>query len=262
MTPSNTLKFKGEKCVGGKMSKDRVTILVGANMTGTKKEKLLVVGKSRNPRCFKNVKQLPVRYEHNKKAWMTSLIFENYLRNWDRQLKKEHKKILLLVDNCPAHPKVEGLQAIRLEFLPPNTTSVLQPMDQGIIRSLKAHYRKLQVLEIVKDSEHWRNINLLEAILLISKSWERVTCTTIANCFIHSGLRNSPTQEEFEEEDDWPLNQWIQHLASLENVLPSTFDELLHVDDDLLTTATLTDKEIVEQVQKDASPDTDEEEGA
>jgi hypothetical protein len=58
MTPNKTLKFKGEKCCGGKMSKDRITVLVVANMTGTVKKKLLVIGKSKNPRCFKNVKRL------------------------------------------------------------------------------------------------------------------------------------------------------------------------------------------------------------
>ena len=68
MTPNKTLKFKGDKCSGGKMSKDRVTVLVVANMTGTIKKKLLLIGKSKNPRCFKNVKRLPVDYRSNKNA--------------------------------------------------------------------------------------------------------------------------------------------------------------------------------------------------
>jgi hypothetical protein len=47
--------------------------------------------------------------------------------------------------NCPAHPHVKGLKSVKLVFLPPNTTSVTQPMDQGVIRNLKLHYRKLVV---------------------------------------------------------------------------------------------------------------------
>jgi hypothetical protein len=47
LTPERTLKFKGEKCVGGKLSKDRVTVLVRANADGTKKRKLFVIGKSK-----------------------------------------------------------------------------------------------------------------------------------------------------------------------------------------------------------------------
>ena len=39
----------------------------------------------------------------------------------------------MIVDNCPAHAEVSGLKAINLQFLPPNTTSCTQPMDQGVI---------------------------------------------------------------------------------------------------------------------------------
>lgn len=46
MVPDQTLKFKGEKCTNGKLSKVRITVLVCANMKGTEKRKLTVVGKS------------------------------------------------------------------------------------------------------------------------------------------------------------------------------------------------------------------------
>ena len=36
----------------GKRSKDRVTVMVTANMSGSEKLKLLVVGKSQQPHCF------------------------------------------------------------------------------------------------------------------------------------------------------------------------------------------------------------------
>jgi hypothetical protein len=39
MTPDSTFIFKGEKCVGGKMSKNRLTVLMCVNMTGTDKKK-------------------------------------------------------------------------------------------------------------------------------------------------------------------------------------------------------------------------------
>ncbi|KAG5880840.1 hypothetical protein JTB14_027621 [Gonioctena quinquepunctata] len=153
LMPDKTLKFRGENC-GGKFSKDRITVMVAANMSGTEKNKLLVIGKSQKPRCFKSVKSLPVDYANNRKAWMTSGLFEKWLRDWDRDLVKKKKKILLLVDNCPAHPEVTDLKSITLALLPPNTTSVLQPMDQGIIRSLETNFRKklLIVLMLMKTT--------------------------------------------------------------------------------------------------------------
>lgn len=68
-TPDRTLTFKRDTCHGEKKSKERVTVIVGANMTGTEKLKLLVIGKSKQPRCFKkkNVESLPVTYAYKKK---------------------------------------------------------------------------------------------------------------------------------------------------------------------------------------------------
>lgn len=75
MPPDMTLKFKGENCSGEKLSKTRLTIMVAANMTGSCKWKLLVIGKSKKTRCFKNIRSLPVTYENNVKSWITSEIF-------------------------------------------------------------------------------------------------------------------------------------------------------------------------------------------
>ena len=70
---------------------------------------------------------------------MDSILFEEWVREVDRCFTKEGRKIVLLVDNCPAHPSIDNLVSTELIFLPPNTASKLQPMDQGVIRSLKAH---------------------------------------------------------------------------------------------------------------------------
>jgi hypothetical protein len=65
-----------------------------------KKRGLLVVGKSENPRCFKGVRSFPVDYYSNANAWMTSVIFNDWLVKWNLELKR---KIVFLVDNCTAH---------------------------------------------------------------------------------------------------------------------------------------------------------------
>lgn len=74
LQPNKTMAFKGERCTAGKKSKDRLTVVVGANTDGSEKLPLLVIGKSAKPRCFKNAK-VPVNYTANKKAWMTSKLF-------------------------------------------------------------------------------------------------------------------------------------------------------------------------------------------
>ena len=57
-------------------------------------------------------------------------------------MKNSNRKIALVVDNCTAHPVIHGLTNFMLVFLPPNTTAKTQPMDAGVIRCLKAYYRK------------------------------------------------------------------------------------------------------------------------
>ena len=127
--PDKTLCLKGDVCSGGKRAKDRLNVLVGANMDGSEKLPLLVIGKFLNPRCFKNTKRLPVEYTANKNAWMNSNIFLDWLTNLDKRFCKEKKCVAMIVDNCPAHSDVQGLKAIKLIFLPPNATSKLQPCD-------------------------------------------------------------------------------------------------------------------------------------
>uniref|UniRef100_A0A8C4SFH0 HTH CENPB-type domain-containing protein n=1 Tax=Erpetoichthys calabaricus TaxID=27687 RepID=A0A8C4SFH0_ERPCA len=120
-TPDKTMTFKGEPCHGGKKSKERVTLLLGANMSGLEKLPALIIGKSLKPRCFKNVKSLPMHYKANKKAWMTSELFSKWLKKVDAAMVQKKRKIILFIDNCTAHT---------VGFLPPNTISKLQPPDQ------------------------------------------------------------------------------------------------------------------------------------
>ncbi|WP_227549602.1 hypothetical protein, partial [Acinetobacter baumannii] len=108
------------------------------------------MGKSVTPRCFKGVKSLPCQYKAQKKAWMESEIFTDYVKKLDAKFETEGRKIALIIDNCPAHPEVTGLKAVELVFLPPNTTSKTQPMDQGVIRALKAYYRSNLVKRQIK----------------------------------------------------------------------------------------------------------------
>ncbi|GFO12527.1 tigger transposable element-derived protein 6 [Plakobranchus ocellatus] len=66
--PDKTLDFKGNVCIGGKKAKNRLTILLAANMSGSEKLPLLIIGKSAKPRCFNSTKKLPVEYAANKKS--------------------------------------------------------------------------------------------------------------------------------------------------------------------------------------------------
>ncbi|KAH9361993.1 hypothetical protein HPB48_014932 [Haemaphysalis longicornis] len=57
---------------------------------------------------------------------MTDTPFEEYVRAIDNKMAKKNRKVLFIVDNCPGHGKIENLEAVKVEFLPANMTSVLQ----------------------------------------------------------------------------------------------------------------------------------------
>ena len=138
--PTKSFHLKGEWCAGGKFSKVCLTGVAAGNGDGEKLP-MLVIGKAENPRCSKCVKSLPCQYKSQKKSWMESEICSDYARRLDAKFHVEGRKVALIIDNCPAHSNIDNLKATELVFLPLNTTSKTQLMDQGVIRALKAFYR-------------------------------------------------------------------------------------------------------------------------
>ncbi|GBP23600.1 Tigger transposable element-derived protein 4 [Eumeta japonica] len=60
---------------------------------------------------------------------------------------------------------------------------------------------------------------VLDAILMISEAWEKVTHTTIANCFLHAGFKDlSPSQAEYD--DDIPLAKMIRSPTDEDDNIP------------------------------------------
>ena len=232
-------------------------------MSGSDKRKLLVIGKSKQPRGFpSNHFKLTVFYRRSANAWVTSQIFTEYLPPWDRTLRLQERSVLQLVDNCTAHPAGEGLIlviAIRLEFFPPSTTATLQPCDQGIIRNLKCHYRtalnRLIISELDADdsksaTDIARNITTLRAIYLMFAAWTNVTATTITNCFRKAGFASVSTVTETgsEAQADAPPDD-TDHFSTPVNMSDELFNEFIDLDSQEPVSGELEDKAIVESVK-------------
>ena len=72
---------------------------------------------------------------------MTSGVFKTYLRRFDNAMKYQNRRVLLLLDNFSGHRCDYTAENIEIVFLPPNTTSHCQPLDQGIIHAFKCHFK-------------------------------------------------------------------------------------------------------------------------
>ena len=205
---------------------------------------------------------------------MDSQIFEEWVRKLDRTFRMEGRKIALLIDNCPAHPSVSDLTNVQLVFLPPNTTSVLQPIDQGVIRSLKAHYRGRVVRRLCRALDKMKTlpkISILQVIKILVSSWEAVSAQTIVNCFRKAGI-TSEAQNAAITDADGPFSDLKESLLQLHDIDPdmvsesATPESLIDVDNEVITTAPMiTDDDILrsvttnQQKQSDEDVDNDEE---
>ena len=193
LMPWRTYAFKDEDVAGGKKRKDRLTLMLACNMDGSQKLKAMVIGKARNPKCVRDsgmsTNELPVDYFSNKKGWMTGRIFDEWLSRINRKMVYQDRHIAMIVDNASSHTHRE-YSNIKLVFLPPNTTSLLQPLDMGILRSVKSRYRKkiaeiyLQGVEADQDKKTiLRSLNFLRAVNLIAECWEETPRSVIENCW-------------------------------------------------------------------------------
>ena len=194
MPPDRGLADKRNPGIKG--SKVRLTYALTSNATGSEKLPPIVIGKAYKPRAFGNKTgtQLGFHYRNNAKAWMTSSLYQEWLRQWDRKLCAENRKILLLQDNFSGHIIPNGLQSIHVENFEPNLTAHVQPMDQGIIRCFKAYYRAKFIQRAVDrydtnitPSEIY-DINQLQGMRLADAAWHEVDATTIKHCWHKAGI--------------------------------------------------------------------------
>ena len=95
---------------------------------------------------------------------MDSEIFTEFLNILNMKMKRNNRKIALIIDNCTAH-KFVPLSNVKLIFLPPNATSRLQPMDMGVIHTLKAHYRQRLVRRMIAIFEAKKSLDVRHTTL-------------------------------------------------------------------------------------------------
>jgi hypothetical protein len=267
LQPKKTMRIKGETCNTGKLSKERITVLLCTNADGSEKKRLDVIGKSANPRSFgKSKSKLPVNYYNNRKSWMTSDIWYQIMSKLNKKMIKEDRNILMFVDNCTAHPNDLKFPNIKFIYLPSNTTSCTQPLGSGIIKVLKGNYRKLLVRRLLALIECNQEVDanfvtLLDCVLMLRTAWDEVSSTTIANCFRKSGFRFESNIESEEIEADVELTEtndfWPKVMQTLN--IECDFNEYVGCDGEVCVSSPTTDtsQRSSEQPNENSDSETD-----
>ena len=270
--PHRTYCFDSDKPAGSAKRKDRLTLLIITNMDGSDHRKLSVIGKSKTPRCLQKkykmqVKDMSVDWYASKNAWMTGEIHHQIMTKLNNEMRLSNRHILYVCDNASSH-QVREYSHIKFLMLPPNATSIMQPLDQGIILSAKRRYKKklaeryLACVENNKDANSLlKALDIVQATNMIAASWRETSSTIIQNCFRKAGFKHHAVDPAPETEDPLPApapDVWNRVQRWLGDV---QFDEFAANEPEAGTAQPMSDQDIVNIVltENDAQEESDDE---
>ncbi|XP_071718695.1 CENP-B homolog protein 2-like [Rutidosis leptorrhynchoides] len=161
--------------------------------------------------------------------------------------------------------RLKGLRNVELFFLPPNTTSKIQPCGAGINRAFKMHYRRRFYKSLLEGYElgvpNPAKINVLDAMNLAISAWTMdVHANTIVNCFRRCKLRSTDNMTFENSDEGGESTQELQNLIKelgYRNAM-DVEDVLTHLEENVVAQL-LTDEEIIESVIGNNKDDIDEE---
>ena len=152
-------------------------------------------------------------------------------------------------------------------MLPPNATSIMHPLDQGIILSAKRRHKKklaeryLACVENNKDANSLlKALDIVQATNMIAASW-RETSTIIQNCFHKAGFKHHAVDPAPPEEEALPApapDVWNRVQRWLGDV---QFDEFAASEPEAATAQPMSDQDIVHLVltENDVQEESDDE---
>ncbi|XP_064083867.1 tigger transposable element-derived protein 1-like [Macrobrachium nipponense] len=137
----------------------------------------------------------------NAKAWVMRHFFTEWVNLCFGLAVKKYlaekslpMKCLLVLDNAPGHPPgleediLDEYRFIKVFYLPPNTTLLLQPMDQQVISNFKKLYTKhlfKKCFDVTDNTnltlrEFWKeHFNIVHCLKIIDDAWQGVTRRTL-----------------------------------------------------------------------------------
>ncbi|GFU60238.1 tigger transposable element-derived protein 1 [Trichonephila clavipes] len=188
--------------------------------------KPLLINKSLRSRALKgkDLKQLHMQWMANPKAWMTTAIFTEWFNNCfvpevEAYMKKKKSldcKVLLIIDNAAIHPQLEHPN-VQLVFLPANTTSLIQPLDQGIIATFKKYYIKTTYKFILNKLEN--------ELLTVKDVWKQFS---IFDCLIHAASTSAQIRPRTLNACWKKIKRFGQHVTDNTTTQTSTLsDEII-----------------------------------
>ena len=192
--PDKTLTSVVEESKKGQLPTERVTVGFCCNLTGSEKETPLVIGSSNCMHEFYGLDTdlLPVSWEIQENAWMTSDLFYKWLQLFDRKMKTQGRKTLLWVENSPCHQFNGEVTSVRIMYY---SRPQLEPFYHGIVDAIKKSYRQMLLQAILTKRYQYdsldkllQSVTLLDACYWLHYSWDNITSEQIIRCWQKAGF--------------------------------------------------------------------------
>ncbi|XP_015429399.1 PREDICTED: jerky protein homolog-like [Dufourea novaeangliae] len=247
--PKRTLDHLNVKKVDGKLlRKYCFTMGLCSNASGSHKLPLLIINKYASPRALKHCKnRLPVVFKSQPNACMNRILFLDWYENDFKPSVKKHQlengtcgSVLLIVDDCKVHNLPTDVfqdERFHVMFLPQNASSLVQPMNQGIIRNTKSSFR-YRMLQLILSKpggvyQFFVEYDLKESIELINQTWMSITPYSIKNAWcklLQQVPEKGPISDtnDMEESTSCKLQESIQAIVG-GNIALSEVEEWLSI---------------------------------
>ena len=164
-------------------------------------------------------------------------LFVDWIKALDKRMRSQGRNVIMLLDNATSHPNILQLTNMQICFLPKNTKSVLQPLDQGILQNMKMLYRKRlvrSVLSKIGDEETVsaepvsKGVTALNSINLVSGGHNTKLCREV--CFVDAGIPLTRQHEEYENGELVEIMGAAQ--GKIHNKEPLTTEDYAVIDQD------------------------------
>lgn len=196
------------------------SVMLCSNLEGSEKLKPVVVGKYNSYRSFRNyfpeepsdplsqsllgekmARRFGISYHSNRKSWLTSNLFHDWLARWDKRLAADNRKIWIILDDSCSH-RIINPRLKNIELIYTSANSRFLPFNWGVLDEFKTRYRIQQyqaLIDLQKTFEKRTHKKMLitfeqsqltmsNAFKFIKKAWKGIPVETIRANWKSSGI--------------------------------------------------------------------------
>ncbi|XP_043251114.1 jerky protein homolog-like [Colletes gigas] len=226
--PTEMLGYNNEINIEGEqLKKDRVTIGLCANATGTHKLRPLLIHKFDDLSALHNAENpLAVLFKTQKSIYINQSIFKDWYENHFKPVVRKRQSesgtsrtVVLLLDSCWWY-KIDPSEQLdddyfKILFLPPNTTSILQPINQGVVAKTKMSFRHKLLQQVLSYpggiQEFYQKYSIEDCIKFLYEAWTDTSAISIFNAW-RGIVRCVPWVKPVTEETTDPLEPQLEDV--------------------------------------------------